>query len=46
MTCAEWKELGHNKSTLYYLKKGAKSEKPFKVYEKVREKISFQLPIS
>lgn len=33
------KKLGINKSTLWYLKQNAMSDKPFKIYEKVKEKL-------
>ena len=35
--------MGYNKSTLYYLKKGAKCQKPFRMYGKVEEKLMSQL---
>lgn len=33
------KELGFSKGTLWYMKQNAKSDKPFKVYEKVRKRL-------
>ena len=33
------KKLGINKSTLWYLKQNAMSDKPFKIYKKVQEKL-------
>lgn len=33
------KEMGFSKGTLWYMKQNAKSEKPFRVYEKVKEKL-------
>jgi CRISPR-associated protein Cas1 len=33
------KQLGFSKGTLWYMKQNAKSDKPFKVYGKVREKL-------
>ncbi|MCH8914413.1 MAG: hypothetical protein IIA82_00955 [Thaumarchaeota archaeon] len=39
MTTEERKQLGINKSTLWYLKKNLKNNKSFKIYEKVLTKI-------
>lgn len=39
MNYTEWKKLGYSKGTLHYLKQNAKSDKNFKIYEKVKEKI-------
>ncbi len=36
---AEWKALGYNKSTLYYLKKGAKNKRQFEVYGKLKRRL-------
>lgn len=35
----EWMKAGHSKGSLHYLKKNARSEKPFRVYEKMKEKL-------
>ena len=45
MSYAEWKKMGHSKGTLHYLKKGAKSGKPFKIYEKVGEKMKGKVEV-
>lgn len=37
---AQWKKLGYSKGSLHYLKKNVKSDKPFKIYEPIMEKIS------
>jgi CRISPR-associated protein Cas1 len=39
MNYTEWKKLGYSKGTLYYLKQNAKSDKNFKIYDKVHEKL-------
>lgn len=39
MTPKERKELGINKSTLWYLKQNLKNNKNFKIYEKVLAKM-------
>jgi len=39
MTYTEWRKLGFNKSTLHYLKKHGNEDKPFKIYEKVMNKL-------
>lgn len=36
---SKWKRMGFSKGTLHYLKKNANSDRPFKVYGKVREKL-------
>ena len=36
---SKWKRMGYSKGTLHYLKKNARSEKPFKIYGKAREKL-------
>ena len=35
----EWKELGYSKGSLHQLKQKAKSNKPFKLYGKMKEKV-------
>ena len=35
----EWEKMGYSKGSLHYLKKNAKSDKPFRIYEKVRRKL-------
>ncbi|MBI2232744.1 MAG: hypothetical protein HYU56_02400 [Candidatus Aenigmarchaeota archaeon] len=37
---SEAKKIGINKSSLHYLRKHARSDKPFKVYGKVKEKLN------
>lgn len=39
MPYTEWRKMGYSKGSLYYLKKNAKNDKPFKIYGKVREKL-------
>jgi len=39
MTPEERKQLGINKSTLWYIKKNLKNNKSFKIYDKVLTKI-------
>jgi CRISPR-associated protein Cas1 len=39
MSYAEWKKMGNSKGRCIYLKKGAKGEKPFKLYGKVEERL-------
>lgn len=43
---SEAKALGIGKSTLHYLRKNAKSERSFKVYEKVAEKVEHEFAVS
>jgi CRISPR-associated protein Cas1 len=40
MTYPEWKSMGMPKSNLHYLKAKAKDDKPFRLYGKVREKLT------
>jgi CRISPR-associated protein Cas1 len=40
LTYTEWKESGFSKGTLHELKKKARSEEPFNVYGKVKERIA------
>ncbi len=35
----EWKKMGFSKVSLWYMKKNARENKPFKVYESVKEKL-------
>lgn len=39
LSCSEAKKLGIGKSSLWYLKQKAMSERPFKVYDKIKEKL-------
>jgi CRISPR-associated protein Cas1 len=39
MTFTEWEKMGYSKGSLFYLKRNAKNDKPFKIYEKVRKKL-------
>jgi len=39
MSYADWKAMGFSKGTLHYLKANARKDEPFKVYDKVREKL-------
>ena len=43
MTPEERKQLGINKSTLWYIKKNLKNNKSFKIYDKVLTKIQWIL---
>ena len=36
---SEWKKLGFSKGSLHYLKQNARSDEPFKIYGKMREKL-------
>lgn len=42
---SHWKRMGYSKGTLHYLKKNARSEKPFKIYGKGREKLKIWMKI-
>jgi len=39
MDYSTWEKNGFSKGTLHYMKRNANSEKPFKIYEKVRNKL-------
>jgi len=39
LSASEARRLGISKSTLHYLKKHARDRKPFKIYQKVSEKL-------
>jgi len=39
MTFSEWEKMGYSKGSLHYFKRNAKSDKPFKIYEKVKRKL-------
>jgi CRISPR-associated protein Cas1 len=41
MSSSEWQGMGYSKGTLHYMKKGAKEEKPFKVYGKVEKRLIY-----
>ena len=40
MFYAQWKSMGMPKSNLHYLKRKAKADKPFRLYGKLREKLT------
>lgn len=39
MPYKKWKDMGFSKGSLHYLKQNARSNEPFKIYGKVREKL-------
>jgi CRISPR-associated protein Cas1 len=39
LSYSEWKKLGYSKGSLHYLKQNARSNEPFKIYGKMREKL-------
>jgi len=39
MPYTKWKDMGFSKGSLHYLKQNAKSDEPFRVYGKMREKL-------
>ena len=39
MPYAEWKKQGFSKGTLHYMKKNAKSDKPFTLNKHVKERL-------
>jgi len=40
---ADWRKKGFSKGTLYYMKKNAKSEKPFTIQKHIRERLEQRL---
>lgn len=39
MNYSDWMKAGNSKGSLHYLKKNAKSDNPFRVYGKVKERL-------